>query len=413
MASLTKSDFQSILKRLYPYKEVLHSIYEQNPFLSMVKKNTEMYGDVLKVPVKHAHTSGRSADFATAKSNKSPSKNVAFLVDHISDYSLASVDYLTMLVSSKDKGAFQKAIEFEVDSAIGSLGRSLGSKIYRDGSGSMGQVGSLSTTVLTLKDTNDVTNFEVGMRVAASDGSAGDVLQDGGAAVEITAIDYDAGTLTTTGSDWDTQLASLDADDHLYIEGDAANAGSNVCISGLEAWVPATAPTSTAFFGVDRSVNPTRLGGHRLSAGSNLRDDLIDAAVRVARQGARPDYAFMNHAEFGELVKDISGSSGDARYVMDKGLGEGIVGFETISLMTPAGAIKCVPDHNCPSNAVYMLDMSCWELGSAGPTIQLQKVGAGPAGGLREENSDSIEYRVAFYGNLICRNPGANLRLAT
>src|SRR5690606_15045282 len=80
----------------------------------------------------------------------------------------------------------------------------------------------------------------------------------------------------------------------------------NAKLSGLGAWIPASAPSVTPFFGVDRTVDVTRLAGVRVSsAGKPLDEALVDAARRCNREGGRPDIAICGFSKYASIEKTL------------------------------------------------------------------------------------------------------------
>ena len=131
------------------------------------------------------------------------------------DYSLASIANETIEASKGNANAFMEAATVEIDGAIESATRSLAIACFGDGSGAIGQVLATTSSVatFTLKQIDDVTNFEVGMQLklnATKTGSSGTL----STAVTVDGINRDTGVITLSAS------ASLTADHFIYQEGD-------------------------------------------------------------------------------------------------------------------------------------------------------------------------------------------------
>lgn len=403
MAALDLTSFAAALKTLYSSKRIENLTYQTNPLLAMLPKNESFYGDSVKQPLVYGNVKGRSVTFATAQSNKAASSYAAFTVTRVKDYALASIDNETLEASKSDKGAFMRAAQAEIDSAFRALGRSIASALYRSGSGSVGVVatGGISTTALTLASPGDVVNFEVGMKVQASatDGSA---LIDSGAAATLTAINRDTGVLTASAN-WTTTFPTpIAAGYYLYIQGDAQSAASaRTKISGLQAWLPTTAPSSTSFFGVDRSVDTTRLGGVRYDGSAlTIEEALINGVSRVGVEGGKTDYIFMNPLDVRNLVTALGTK---VMYTQHK---VGDIGFEGLKVACDNGPVTVMSDLNCPQGYAFALQMDTWELASLGKAPRLLDSDGNRF--LREASADAIEVRCGFYGNLLCSAPGFN-----
>jgi len=281
--------------------------------------------------------------------------------------------------------------------------------MYRDGNGARGQVSAEPSTasdmVVTLKNAEDITNFEVGMVLnihsaltggsqRTRDGSNGDFTVD--------AIDRDAGTLTFTGEAYDSS-GTIAADEFIFVKGDRG-----AMISGLEAWCPAAAPGATAFFGVDRTADATRLGGNRFDGSAlPIEEALIGGAARVAREGGAPTHCFMDFASYSNLEKALG-----SKVVYDKvKSSDADVGFTALVINGPRGPMKVIADQNCQPDVAWMLQLDTWSLNTLGAAPQiLDADGAGQL--LRTHHLDAYECRVGYYGNVATNAPGYNCRVA-
>ena len=422
MGSFNLTNFDAAMKHMYPYKKVENLVYQNNPLLAMIPKETSFPGRNATYAVEYGMTQGRSANFQTAQNNRSGTKLEDFIVTRVKDYAVVSVDNETLLAADGSEGSLLSVAKNKTDSALHALARTMGRDIFRSGTGSIGQLDDSVAddgTTLTLTQAADIVNFEVGMRITAS-ASDGGALSNNGAAVEITGINRDAGTLTlATAMETVWAIGSSDnADLYLYVEGDAQNGGSSkLKMSGLAAWLPASAPGgSDSFFGVNRSVDTTRLAGQRIGSYSTIRESLIDAAVQVAREGGRPDAVFMNPLDWAELAKALEGTyaatSGNSpnRRRYDAKDSVATFGFSSLQLAGPTGMLDIYADHNCPVNRCYMLQMDTWKLKSLGPAPRLLDFDG--LKGIRQSNEDGVEYRWGYYGNLLCTAPGFNATIA-
>ena len=389
--------FAAALKQHYTNERIENMVYKDNPFLAMVAKYEDFGGENLKLPIKYGIPQGRSATFSDAQANKTNTQLKAFLLTRQADYSLASIANETIEASKRNTNAFMEAATVEIDGAIESATRSLAIACFGDGSGAIGQVLATTSSVatFTLKQIDDVTNFEVGMQLklnATKTGSSGTL----STAVTVDGINRDTGVITLSAS------ASLTANHFIYQEGDY-----DAKIKGLNAWVPSTAPASTdSFFGVNRSSDATRLGGIRFDGSSlPIEEALIGGASRVAREGGKPDVCFMNYSNFADLEKALGSK---VSYVDVKASPE--IGVRGSLIHGPRGPIKVIPDQNCPKNVAFMLQMDVWKLYSLGKAPKI--LDADGLKFLRDSAADSVEVRVGYYAQLGCRGPGYNVRIA-
>ena len=398
--SQSVSNFAAALKQHYTNERIENMVYKDNPFLAMVSKYENFGGENLKLPIKWGNPQGRSADFALAQGNKYASSISAFLLTRQADYSLASINNQVLEASKGNANAFMEAATNEIDGAIASASRSLAIGLFGDGSGAIGQVTSTDATAtsITLKQIDDVTNFEVGMTLqfnATKTGDSTTINPSGTTGSLVSAVNRDTGVITLAS-------VAVTANDYIYQIGDY-----DAKIKGLDAWVPSSAPGSTdSFFGVERDLDATRLAGIRFNGASlPLEEALIGAASRCAREGGKPDVCFVNYSNFADLEKALGSK---VSYVDEKV--NPTIGFRGILIHGPRGPIKVIPDQNCPKDVAYMLDMSMWKLYSLGKAPKI--LDSDGLRFLRESAADAVEVRVGYYAQLGCRGPGYNVRIA-
>ena len=409
VAENTLTTFSGALKQLYRGKVVENLTYPGNRLLGLMPKFTGFVGKNMPIPIIYGNPQGRSATFATAQSNKTAMLVESFDLTRTKNYALASIDGELMDATEGDLGAFLSATSATIEGAMRELSNDIGRNLYLRSYGTRGVVGSESTVTLTLSNAEDANNFEVGQEICSMH-TLGTPL-DSGDACTITAIDRDAGTLTSDES-WATKISGLDAGDYLYVSGDA-----NAKMSGLADWIPSSAPSSADYYGVNRSVDVVRLGGNRVTGtGGTIEEALIDAAVVCASQGGAPDYAFVSFTDWRKLQKTLQ-----SRAVIVNGRRDGIselqarggngklipeIGYEAIVLNGPSGPIYVLPDQGAPVARGYVLTMSSWVLASLGEVPRL--LARNGSKYVIESASDGCEVRAGAYLNAGCSAPGWN-----
>lgn len=406
--SLDMTSFDSALKAHYTDDMVMNLVYKDNPLLALMSKYESFGGKNLPIPLLYGNPQGRSATFATAQSvgASSYSKIEDFVLTRVKDYAIATIDNETLEASKGNANAFMEAATTEIDGAINALTRSLAIAMYRDGSGAIGQVNAEpaedATTVITLKEANDVTNFEVGMQVviwSATSGGSQRTTDGSDNTWLITNIDRSAGTITL--DDAYTSSGTIAANDYIFVDGDRG-----AKLKGLDAWVPSSAPSATSFFGVDRTVDTVRLGGNRYDGSAlPIEEALIEGAARAAREGAKIDHYFVNYDTYSELQKALGAK---VQYVDLKATAE--IGFRGIQINGPRGPINVVPDQNCQSDTAWGLQLNTWKLYSLGKAVRV--IDTDGLQMLRQASSDGVEVRYGFYGQVGCRAPGYNIRVS-
>ena len=405
--SLDLTSFDAALKQHYTDDVVQMMVYKDNPLLALLPKYESFGGRNLPIPLIYGNPQGRSATFSNAQARGAvtSSKLSDFVLTRVKDYSIATIDNETLEASKGNANAFMEAATVEIDGAINSLTRSLAISMYRDSSGYIGQVSveptvSASTFDILLSSIEDVTNFEVGqMLVIWSAKSGGSQRTSDGSdnEWEIAGVNRVSGLLTLTGS-YDAS-GDIAANDYLFVEGDRG-----LKISGLEGWVPSSAPSNTPFFGVDRSVD-SRLGGLRLDGSAlPIEEALIEAASLCAREGGKIDHFFMSYDKYAELEKALGSK---VQYV-DLNVNPQI-GFRGIMVNGPRGPIKCIPDQNCMSGSIFGLQLNTFKLYSLGKAVRV--IDTDGLQMLRQASADGVEVRYGFYGQIGCNAPGYNIHI--
>lgn len=345
---------------------------------------------------------GRSRSFSVAQTRSLVTGVLpaAFILTRVKDYSITTVDNETLLASKSDKGAFLQAASTAMDGALQSLSNNLAVSLYRTSAGDRSTVdveptNSATTFELQLASPEEVTNFEVNMLlVIYSAQSGGSQRSCDGSQVDlpVVGIDRDNGILTIEGT-YDGS-GTIAAGDYIFCKGDRG-----VSISGLASWIPLVAPSATPFFGVDRTVDITRLAGVRQDGrGKPIEQALQDLLSRVAREGGSPDMIFMNYKEW----NDLNLSLGSKVQIVDLSVGK--VGFRSLEIQGPKGAVKCVADQDCPAGLAYALTMKTFQLGSLGKAVRINNIDGNTW--LRQNDSDGIEIRMMGYCQLACKGPG-------
>lgn len=396
---LDASAMNAALKELYDNQTIENLVYNDNPFLAMLQKRTDFGGKYKPVPIITGASQSRSSSFSNAQNNQSPVQIESFFLTRASDYSIAQIDNQTMLASRTDKMSFLEGSKVLIDGAISSITLSLASALFRSGTGSIGNIGSISTGVITLSDPNSVVQFEVNMVLQAN-------ATDGGtpraALGYVVAVDRSAGLVTVSTSYGGAAASpSLWApNDFLLVQGD-----NNAKIKGLAAWIPSVAPSSSDnFFGVNRSVDSTRLAGVRYDGSAQpIEEALIDASSLLAREGGKPDVCIMSFSSYAALEKSL----GAKVVYIDLKAPTNDISFRGIEINGANSRIKCFPDRSMVSKAAYLLTMKSWCLESLGDAPQILRYGDGLEM-LRVYNADSGEVRVAYYAQLSCNAPGWN-----
>jgi hypothetical protein len=409
----TVSAISALLKTLYSPDAVEDLTLTESPLLAMVKKDEGFAGYDFKELLEYGDIKGVGNIFATAQGHILGTDDVNFTLTRVKTYALAQITGEAIEASrAGDRAAFVSVLKRQNDSAAHAIGQTLSHQIYRNKYGARGTIGTSGVATgehyVKLTNADDVSLYEVGMYLKAgtTDGST----LASATADKITDVDRDNGWLYMENHVYDT-LAWRDGM-YLYRDSDTdatAGAGSSgLCMSGLEDWVPSSAPGATAFFGVDRTADTSRLGGIRYNGASyNVAEALISAAHRAGRDGVAPTHVFMPYANFAELV-NLLGSK--VQYTTGEAFKNPQIGFEGVKLVGPKGPIQVYPDAFCQTNVAWMLTLPTWTLRSLNKAPHILDLDNQNL--LRVSDSDSYEIRWGAYYQLGCSAPGKNVRVA-
>lgn len=419
MAYSTASNQVAVLKELYPDGSLPEDlVYKMNPLLALIPKDESpdgMGGKYMPVPVVFGTPQGRSAAFSTAQTNQTQVYDISFFVYRASNYQVVTITNELIEASKGNAAAFVDAVKLNMDTGTRNITNDLAADIYGDGTGKRGAIASISSGVITLVDAATVVQFEVGMALVSYSVSGTTYTQSTSAAIGyVIAVNRSSGVVTvsaTAGGAAGTPTSWSTTFPNLAVSGDIAFGAITLTtqklkITGLQGWIPATAPSSgDSFWGVDRSQDVTRLSGIRYDGSAeSIEEALIDGAAAVNREGGSPDMCFINFASYAALLKALGAK---VQYVQVKH-DTADISFSGLQLMSAYGPLTVVPDRNCPALSAYLLQMDTWKLRSLGKCPQILKYGIEGLEGLRVGNADALEVRLGYYGNVTCKAPGWN-----
>ena len=397
-------------------------VYKENPLLALVPKNESpdgFAGKYIPVPLEYGTPQGRSHSFSNAQNQQTATSLASFFVYVIEDYQLVTITNLLMEQTKSNAGAFVDAAKLQMDGGFRNITNNIAFELFGDGSGSRGAIASAtnpSTGVyaMTLTNVQQVVNFEVNMTLVNFTYTSGTISAISSTQGLVTSVDRANGIITITTSSGGADSSWSTANKNLGIYGDivsgAVSTGTSECLSGLAAWIPTSSPATvanggTAFWGVDRGIDPTRLAGLRYNAQAyTIEEGMTNALAFLNREGGRPDLCIMDFASYAALVNALGAK---VQYVQVKH-DEVEVAFEGITFQSAYGRVTVLADRSCPPQTAYLLTMSTWKLRSLGKVPHILTYGMEGLEGLRVGNADALEVRIGYYGNLICSAPGWN-----
>jgi hypothetical protein len=398
-------------------------VYSKNPWLAMIPKNESpdgFAGKYIPVPLEYGNPQGRAHTFANAQNQQTASDVVSYFVYAVQDYQLITITNLLMEQTKTNAGAFVDEASRTLDNGFRNLSNNMAFELFYGGTASRGQVSAAGTAIsgttltFTLANPQTVVQFEVGMSLQGSATDGGAAINGSGATVlvaQIISVNRNTGVIQAVVVQ-DTYSASWPAGTFLQVYGDIGIGGASTIagmlgLSGLAAWVPLVDPPSTDnFWGVNRSADPTRLGGLRFNATSfSIAEGITNALALANREGAAPDLIILDFVSYASLINELGAK---VQYVqLDHDEVE--VSFEAIHFHSAYGKIPVMADRSAQAQQAWVLTQDTWKFRSLGKAPHILTYGMEGLEGLRVGNADALEIRLAYYGNVICSAPGYNM----
>lgn len=429
MAAANSTSYSALLKEIWPQDDIQNELYDVKQSLyGLVEKDTSFYEVVRHIAVGYGYTGGASAQFSNAKANKQPTVESQFKITPVQYYSLFSIQRQLLRRAQNKKAAIVPALERQTRMAIEVWKRRQGIYLFNTNVGAIGKVltapggtatlnvpsGStqvLTTSQIQIDSAADMRHFHKNVTVDFSvdnTGSAG--VHPMLSPLTVTNLDRDNGIITFNQA-VATACPAFGSTDYVYYSGDY-----NQILTGLAQWIPTTAPTSTLFFGLDRTADIQLLGGWRVSCkNKSMRAAGMTTAKVLHEIGGNPTHWFLSPNDFLNLQIELE-SAGSLKRVTEPGakINNRSFGqpYSGISLMGPAGEIKCFFDINVPDNYGWMVDLSQWTFATMGDAPYFDQEDGNEI--LREADADALEGRIVgdmqFYGE--CPGHGAVSLLA-
>ena len=405
----TLSTFDALLKEYYKPNIVEQLVFPNNVLLGMLEKtgDTKMAGDSMPVPVIYGNPAGGGGyTFSTAQTNASNTRSAKFVVEPGSWHAVVEIGDKAIEASRSNVGAFLENKKAEIDGLHVMAGDQLSKYLWGNGGQSLGRVGAVSTTLLTLETASDIANFERDMVLVASANDGSDTSHTLLSGSElITGIDRGSGTLTAV--DW-TTISSIAAGSYLFRQSDFFGDQGSVVIKGVEAWVTATntPPTLWSVTAATRLTDLQRLSGCRVPesdiAGLPLDERIMKLLAYMQgrfKVASMPNAGFLHPEDFQTLVTLMA-----AREVRPADDENTKFGYTKIDVWTPAGKLPIYTDRHCPRGQFFALNLKDWWIGSFGEFLHPQATDGMQM--LRRDASTDVEFRLISYPALACKVPG-------
>lgn len=402
--TLDMDSFAEAIKVQYSDENVEYLGLSKMPFLAMVPKSEDFFGSPFHMAMHVGTSQGATPGFAEAKTAGALTAEVikGFDVTRVNLHKTATVANEVIEASEGKQGTLMKAVKTAFDGAILNLKRGLALQAYRGGYGKIGTIVSNTGSTITVS-VADSFNFESGQQVVFSESESGHVLRDSGDYLTVLSANRSSGVITFTGAvSGISAIANGDTIFQRYWREDSATP-SRLVVTGMEGWIPSAGPTSTAFFGLDRTTAPVELAGSYFDGSSyNVEEALIKGVLQAASHGGQIDNVFLNPVQYNNL---ILGLSGRVQYIDHKVKAN--LSFPGVMMQTAAGPVNVHPDIHCPVNRAHAVQLDTWEWMSMGPLVKLNTTGDNLSW-LRIDGSDGVEARFVSRSNLVCKDPRAN-----
>src|SRR5690606_35139346 len=320
-------------------------------------------------------------------------------------------------------GSYLSPLGLETDGIIEEFGEVMDTYLWAEPGKSVGQYNgnNISTGVITLTGDaaeSQIMNFNIGapFQVSANDGSGAHSLLGSGSAGWVIAVNYDtlqvtfstpAGGSAGTPTGWDTADTSL----FLFRKGDFQGTSGNTpvfIIDSFADWIPSSAPGSTAFKGVDRSVD-SRLGGARLTSTQAAG---LSNEERIKRLVTKLNSTFGGSGEKLVVLESIQwqklASVLEARGQRPLDGRTANLSYQYITLQTGKGLAKVISSPKCRPDTFWALEIDKWTLRTLSGFPKVMK-GDGFTM-LRKATSDKYEFRIACYGHISTPYPSRHGR---
>jgi hypothetical protein len=423
MAS-TLTTWDAFLKERYQTDKIENLTYTDRPFLAKIPKDPNCSGDVFVEAVLHGNPQGLGATRTAASTAAAQAGSGANAIGK--KFNLTYGDYNgevhigdKVLKASRDNaGSLLENKTAEIDGLYEAFGDTFGAYLYGNGGNAIA-TGTISSGVVTLASgTEDqIVNLEVGMilNASADDGSDSSHTLINASLGYVIAVNRTAGTFTvsaTSGGSAGTPT-SWTGTMFFFRAGDFGGTGATPIFIGLAGWIPASDPTSTTFYGVNRAVDPMRLGGVRLASaditGLNLEQRLKRLVTRMNGRGGAPTPSdiMLNPEKWQDLANALE-SRGQRPLEDDTAR----FGFMKLQLVAGGKVINIWSDRFCPPSVAWALQMKNWKMRSY---LQVPHVKNGDGLQMlrRGSNTNDYVFEILAYPVVSTNAPGYNGRVAT
>lgn len=408
----------AFFKTRFPQRKVENLVGWDKPTLEMLERSNELTGIETVIPLQTGLPQGQSVDLRKAINNASPVQGVTWKISPKEYYGGMQLDAKTLMAAQNNEGAFFRLKEREYAGILDSIGLDWERYLWGgdDGAGAgTGVLGRVSQTAadpsggatFTLDQAADAIAFHQNQRIkfyANSSGIPGAERSAVAAGYLVVGVNYVTGVVTVD--------QNLNAD---VAQGDWVVRDGNVnnVFAGIPAWIPASDPTSTLFFGVNRAPHPQMLGGWREPSFLGTIEETVKSLdSRMRRFARKAKVLWLSYSNWSRLEIELG-----ARGTRVEDGAAGRFGRPTLLFTGPGGPISCKAGPFVPEDAGFLLTMDTFKLMTLGAAPHVVRddgldwrvigVASDSSGSLAY---DGIEQRLRAFLQLVCLNPFANGR---
>lgn len=417
------SSDQSILSLLKVfYKDgVSNLMFRNDPLLKKLNK-VHIEGKQYDFSAMYGRGGACSADYTVAKKVAAQNtKNAEFSVEPGQLFSACSYNQKELLASKNNPGAYMKVAGAKFFAAGEAFRKQLAAAVYGRGFGELA-LNSYEGAVTS------GTSFEITLPVSAImaidiDSQLVVKASVGATAVKtrltVTAIDDAAGKATVV-PDTSTTLAATDV---IAFDGSIDSSGNALLPMGLGGWLPTIGRRSgstwtdyikTPFFGVNRSVAPSRLAGAFVDGTGDAKKSatLLKLIKQVRRQGSKADIIVLNDEDWKDISDEIQNTNTYMSETKTTGKRQFNVGVDKFSVSFSTNFFESVIDTPyCPKGTFYVLDSDAIELATYTNTDKINDGVTDNEPGKADPLADGFDAEQAYKLNVadyITVQPGAD-----
>lgn len=395
-----------MLKRLYVARDLSNQALRRTPLFRVIPRKADLVGDGIYVPYNYGLPVGAVSSFTRAKANAKAGKYARWFLQRKRYYAIHSFDMEAIYASEGNEGAFFAMKKREMDGIVDYMGMEIGSHFWRDGSGVMGQTTTAltgATDTITLANPRDAINFHIGQILVFNSALSGGTNR--AESWEVTGVNRVTGVIdvaVSAGVGDDVAIS-----DYIFLDGNHGTAGgaaSNDMLTGVDAQIPASDP-STTLFGMTRTDDVVMKAGWRGAWEGTIEESAKRLAALMGQYLTAPASGlWLSRYNWFRLEQELTSKN---RLVRDARASE-VFGTPAIAMLTPEGEVPVMADPFCPDSTGYLLDHSSWELHHMKSVPHMVTDDGNQV--LRMADEDSVEVRFRAWLEALCFRPFTNGR---